>query len=109
MVHPDTHTPGDPDGSAYIPVDSWVYPAMLRLYSLGYLDTMYLSMRPYTRRSALHILQASEDEILAGSDNQAQQILAALLNELTDEGVTGRAIAGARAERSMACSRSIHG
>ena len=93
---PDTHTPGDPDGSAYIPVDSWVYPAMLRLYSLGYLDTMYLSMRPYTRRSALHILQASEDEILAGSDNQAQQILAALLNELTDEGVTGRAIAGAQ-------------
>ena len=52
-------------GSAYIPVDSWVYPAMMRLYSMGYLDTMYLSMRPYTRRSALHILQKSEDAILS--------------------------------------------
>ena len=61
---------------------------MLRLYSLGYLDTMYLSMRPYTRRSALHMLQASEDAILAGDDEQAQEILSALLNELTDEGIT---------------------
>ena len=32
----------DPLGSAYIPVDSWVYPAMMRLYSMGYLDTICL-------------------------------------------------------------------
>jgi hypothetical protein len=83
----------DRDGSAYIPVDSWVYPAMLRLYSMGYLDTMYLAMRPYTRRSALHILQGSEDAILSGDDGQAQEILSALLNELTDEGITRTAIA----------------
>jgi len=85
---------GDELGSAYIPVDSWVYPAMMRLYSMGYLDTMYLSMRPYTRRSALHILQASEDAILSSDDEQAQEILSALLNELTDEGITSTKIAG---------------
>jgi hypothetical protein len=67
---------------------------MVRLYSMGYLDTMFLSMRPYTRRSALHILQKSEDAILSGDNEQAQDILAALLNELTDEGVTSRAISG---------------
>ena len=78
----------DTEGSAYIPVDSWVYPAVLRLYSLGYLDTMYLSMRPYTRRSALHMIQASESAIVASDDEQAQEILTALLNELTDEGIT---------------------
>ena len=78
----------DTDGSAYIPVDSWVYPAMLRLYSLGYVDTGYLSMRPYTRRSALHMLQGSQSAILSSDDGQAQEILAALLTELTDEGTT---------------------
>src|ERR1039458_10029426 len=67
-------TRSDPLGSAYIPVDSWVYPAMMRLYSMGYLDTMFLSVRPYTRRSALHILQQSEDAILTGDDEQAQEI-----------------------------------
>ena len=85
--------PGDTLGSAYIPVDSWVYPAMMRLYSMGYLDTMYLSMRPYTRRSALHILQKSEDAILSSDDSQAQDILSALLNELSDEGITDHTIA----------------
>jgi hypothetical protein len=84
----------DPLGSAYIPVDSWVYPAMTRLYSLGYLDTMYLSMRPYTRRSALHMLQAGEDAILSSDDAQAQDLLQALLTELTDEGITSDKIAG---------------
>jgi hypothetical protein len=91
---PDTTPPPDRNGSAYIPVDSWVYPAMLRLYSMGYLDTMYLSMRPYTRRTALHILQASESDILSSDDTQAQDILSALLTELTDEGITSNSIAG---------------
>lgn len=31
-------------GSPYIPVDSWVYPAVLRLYALGYVDKVYLGM-----------------------------------------------------------------
>jgi Capsule assembly protein Wzi len=87
------HKPGDPLGSPYIPVDSWVYPAMMRLYSMGYLDTMFLSMRPYTRRSALHMLQASEDGILSSDDDQAQEILSVLLNELADEGITSSTIA----------------
>jgi hypothetical protein len=91
---PDITPLADHNGSAYIPVDSWVYPAMLRLYSLGYLDTMYLSMRPYTRRSALHIVQASEDAILSSDDTQAQGILSALLNGLTDEGITGISSSG---------------
>jgi Capsule assembly protein Wzi len=86
--------PSDQLGSAYIPVDSWMYPAMMRLYSMGYLDTMYLSMRPYTRRSALHILQASEDAILSSNDDQAEEILSALLNELSDEGITSTKVTG---------------
>ena len=84
---------GDPLGSTYISLDSWMYPAMMRLYSMGYLDTMFLSMRPYTRRSALHMLQASEDAILSSDDGQAQDILSVLLNELTDEGITSSTIA----------------
>jgi len=91
--HPG-RVPLDALGSSYIPVDSWVYPAMLRLYSMGYLDTMYLAARPYTRRSALHILQRSEDAILSSDDTQAQDILSALLNELSEEGITDHSITG---------------
>jgi Capsule assembly protein Wzi len=72
-------------GSTYIPVDSWMYPELVRLYSLGYLDTMFLGMRPWTRRSVLHMLQDSQQEIITSNDDQAQQILAKLLTELDAE------------------------
>jgi len=72
----------DHDGSAYIPVDSWVYPAMTRLYSMGYLDSMFLGMRPWTRRSALHMLQRSQYAIAASDNLEAQEILDKLLREL---------------------------
>ena len=82
---PDDYDPNDQLGSAYIPMDSWVYPAMLRLYSLGYLDSAFLSMRPYTRRSALHILQDSEVDIQADANEQAVELLVALKRELVAE------------------------
>ena len=56
-------------GSTYIPMDSWVYPEMTRLYSMGYLDTMFLGMRPWTRRSALHMLQESQNRYLSRTTN----------------------------------------
>ncbi len=72
-------------GSTYIPVDSWVYPEALRLYSLGYLDSAFISMRPWTRRSLLHMLELSAPAIQDGGDEQAQQIYAKLTAYLSDE------------------------
>jgi len=50
-------------GSPYIPVDSWVYPAVLRLYSMGYIDHVYLGMRPWTRASLSHVLEDIDAQI----------------------------------------------
>lgn len=72
-------------GSAYIPVDSWVYAAMTRLYSLGFANTMFMSMRPWTRQSILHMLQESEDAIRASDDLEAKQIFVALMKEVALE------------------------
>ncbi len=82
-------------GSTYIPIDSWIYPAMLRLYSLGYANTVFLNMRPWTRRSVLHVLQESESDILDGDNAEAQGILNAMLEELQDEVPDGREPRGA--------------
>lgn len=72
-------------GSTYIPVDSPIYPLALRLYSLGYIKTSFISMRPWTRRSLLHALDESSADIVAGGDEQAQLILTSLQRELADE------------------------
>ncbi len=82
-------------GSTYIPVDSWIYPAMLRLYSMGYADSMFVGMRPWTRRAVLHMLQKSQDDILNGENAEAQEILAAVLDELHDEQPTNQEPRGA--------------
>ena len=88
-------THGDTLGSTYIPVDSWAYPAMTRLYSLGYLDTMFLGMRPWTRRSVLHMLIESENDIQQDANPEAEAILNDLLEELRAEVPTGDAPRGA--------------
>jgi hypothetical protein len=81
-------------GSPYIPVDSWIYPAVLRLYSLGYVDTVFLGMRPWTRDSVSHMLEETgdftEDED-ADSDAGAREALGlykALTRELQDDTVS---------------------
>lgn len=50
-------------GSPYIPVDNWIYPAMLRLYSLGFIDDAFLGLRPWTRASVSHMLLEAKDRI----------------------------------------------
>ena len=73
-------------GSAYIPVDSIVYPMALRLYSMGYLDTAFINMRPWTRRSLLHMLEQSSPAIIASGDEQAVDLLAKLDGYIASEG-----------------------
>jgi hypothetical protein len=73
-------------GSPYIPVDSWIYPAALRLYYLGYLPTAYVGMRPWTRASLAHMLTLSKD-FLESPDTpiEAVEINGRLRRELAPE------------------------
>jgi hypothetical protein len=72
-------------GSTYIPIDSPLYPMALRLYSMGYLDTAFISMRPWTRRSLVHMLQKSQPDIMDSGNEEAIAILARLKSYLADE------------------------
>ncbi len=73
-------------GSPYIPVDSWVYPAVLRLYSLGFVDNVFLGMRPWTRASLSHMLEEVgariEDANSGPAMEEAQDLYEALNHEL---------------------------
>jgi hypothetical protein len=104
-------------GSPYIPVDSWVYPAMLRLYSLGYVDTVFLGLRPWTRASVMHMLENAGDLIQDSEDNgdpgvgQAREIYDAINRELHDdmEGPCGAHQGSTRIESVYSASRGITG
>jgi Capsule assembly protein Wzi len=69
-------------GLIYVPLDSWIYPAFERLFSLGYADSAYLGMRPWTRTSCLQILQESYPQLEnAPQDLEAWSIFQALAAE----------------------------
>jgi hypothetical protein len=88
---PPTYRPDSPIvytsslGSTYVPMDSWIYPALTRLHGLGYLDTAYLGLRPWTRLSIAHMLQLSADRIDANNDDEAREIYLALQKELAPD------------------------
>ena len=76
----------DGQGSVYVPLDNWVYPALDRLHALGYVDTAYLGLRPWTRSSVAHMLELSADAIESDKSNdEARSIYKALVREFTPD------------------------
>ena len=75
-------------GSPYIPVDSWIYPAIMRLYGMGYVDMVYLGMRPYTRAIVGKMIEEAsariedEQDAPTSTTEQAKEIYEAIDHEL---------------------------
>jgi membrane-associated phospholipid phosphatase len=79
IVKEDIHSrPGLP-GSPYVPLDSWVYPAMERLAAEGFINTAFWGSRPWTRvECALLVQEAGDhiaDEAASSVPNRIYQIL----------------------------------
>jgi hypothetical protein len=72
---PAEDRPKNHNGSVYIPMDSWIYPAMSRLYSMGFANSAFLSMRPYTRQSLAHIINDTEDKVAESNNEEAREII----------------------------------
>ena len=69
----------------YVPMDSWVYPALTRLHSLGFLDTAFLGLRPWTRRSIQRMIENTSQAEDIRDHPQALEILTALQREFGGE------------------------
>jgi len=67
-----------------------VYPAVLRLYSLGYVDNVFLGLRPWTRQcghmveeAGARIEDANGDAKAGAANDEAREIYTALMRELS--------------------------
>jgi len=56
-------------GSPYVPLDSWIYPALDRLAALGYIDTAILGLRPWTRLECARFLSEAAEHRVDGEDS----------------------------------------
>jgi hypothetical protein len=107
MSSPDSSGPAS---SVYVSLDSWIYPAFDRLHGLGYADTAFMGLRPWTRLSCLHILQESASSIeLAPAGSEAKGIFAALAKEFGAEGeMPSNGVREGRAELDELYTRSLY-
>ncbi len=74
-------------GSPYVPLDSWVYPALDRLAAYGLIDSGFAAVRPWTRRECTRLLSEAEDHLADGATNNdvASGVVDALEREFRPE------------------------
>ena len=77
--------PRDPSfmGSTYVPLDSWIYPAINRLSALGYVQNAFSGSRPWTRMECARLL--SEASVPSEMDGAAGAFADLLYERLSKE------------------------
>ncbi len=70
-------------GSPYVPLDSWIYPALDRLAGFGLIDSAFAGDRPWTRRECARLLNEAEE--LAGAADQENSQAQGLITQLERE------------------------
>jgi membrane-associated phospholipid phosphatase len=99
-------------GSPYVPLDSWIYPALERLAALGYVKTASLGIRPWTRLECARLVsEASELQPDADSPSEVQQLYGALSEEFAHDSelISGARNLGAQLESVYSRSLEISG
>ena len=100
-------------GSPYVPLDSWVYPALERLIALGYIKSGYLGIRPWTRMECARMLEEAEQNIADQDDTSevASRIYRDLAAEFTAENarLNGAANLGASIDSVYVRTTNISG
>ena len=71
--------------STYVPIESWVYPAIERLAAAGYVQTAFAGLRPWTRMGVARLIaEAQEQQVNDANENVDPQI-ELLLNDHSRE------------------------
>ena len=85
---PEREGRGAPAGPVFVPMDSWIYPALARLAALGYISTQAAGMRPWTRTECLRQLGEAEQVLAYGrrrNTGEALRLVSALRREFGRE------------------------
>jgi len=99
--------------SPYVPLDSWIYPALERLIAAGYIPPEMLGMRPWTRMECARLLEDAEDKFSNGGSESGDlgRLYQVLSREFDTEisRLNGNANLGARVESVYSRGTSISG
>ena len=79
------HSPAN-QGSPYVPLDSWIYPALDRLAAMGLIDSGFAGMKPWTRNECVRLLDEAGDRVESGTGGvEAEKIYNLLEREFSGD------------------------
>ncbi len=85
---PEARNPADM-GSPYVPIDYWVYPVFDRLAAMGYIQTAFMGLRPWTRMECARLVEEAGQSLGADdtspADSEADKLYDALRQEFAPE------------------------
>ena len=85
---PDGHEDCDSSNmaSTYVPIESWVYPAIERLALAGYIQTDFEGLRPWTRMEIARLIsEAQERQADLDSQDAIDEQMNSLVKALAHE------------------------
>ena len=59
-------------GTTFVPLNSWIYPALNRLIALGYIQSEFIDMQPWSRLECARMVEEAGDRISASTEPTAE-------------------------------------
>lgn len=82
----ESHSKSGFIGSPYVPLDSWIYPALDRLAAIGLIESEFAGMRPWTRSECAGLLVEAGDRAEEGVGGpEAEELYRSLQTEFRHE------------------------
>lgn len=72
-------------GSPYVPLDSWIYPALERLAAMGYVRSASLGLRPWTRLECLRQVNEAGERDPEDGPPEVRELYESLSSEFASE------------------------
>lgn len=94
-------------GTTFVPLSSWIYPAFDRLISLGYVQSQFMGMRPWTRQECASMLEEAGERVATRSDvtEEINGLYSALLKEFATD---SERLGGSSSEETSARLESLY-
>jgi hypothetical protein len=74
-------------GTTFVPLSSWIYPALNRLIALGYIQSQFVDMQPWSRQECANFVQEAGERIVTETNvtDEVSGLYDALLKEFSPD------------------------
>jgi Capsule assembly protein Wzi/PAP2 superfamily len=94
-------------GTTFVPLSSWIYPALKRLVALGYIQSQFVDMEPWSRQECARMVGEAGDRI-STSENTTAEVNGLYSSLLTEFATDTERLGGGNPDETSARVESLY-